>query len=128
VSTRQYIVNLNQLQDISTFSPPLHTKTTERKLIDETKGARNFALWHGEVGPGGMVELHVHEEMEKAIIILDGECLFKLDDQEYRLGKGDIVFVPPKYPHQLSTVGTTTLKTLVIMAPPPASLKEWHKI
>lgn len=128
MSTRQCIVNLNQLQDISTFSPPHHTKATERKLIDETKGARNFALWHGEVGPGGTAELHVHEEMEQALIILDGECLFKLDDQEYRLGKGDILFVPPKHPHQLSTVGTTTLKVLSIMAPPPASFKEWHKI
>ena len=127
MSTRPYIVNLDQLQGIPTFSPPHHTKTTDRKLIDENEGARNFALWHGEVEPGGMAELHVHEEMEQAFIILGGECLFKLDDQEYRLGKGNIFFVPPKHPHQISSVGTTALRVLLIMAPPPASPKTWQK-
>jgi len=123
----KYVVNINELQGMPTFSPPHHTKTTDRKLIDETAGAQHFALWHGEVEPGGMAETHVHEEMEQAFIILEGEGLFKIGDQEHRLGKGNIIFVPVKHPHQISSVGDTTLKLLIFMAPPPTSFEAWQK-
>jgi len=123
----RYVFNINELQDIPTFSPPHHTKTTDRKLIDETAGARYFTLWHGEVEPGGIAELHVHEEMEQTFVVLEGECLFKVGDQEYRLGKGSIAFAPAKHPHQLSSIGDTSLKLLIFMAPPPASLEAWKK-
>ena len=115
----KYVFNINELQDIPTFSPPHHTKTTDRKLIDEAAGAQHFTLWHGEIEPGGVAELHTHEEMEQTFIVLEGEGLFKIGNQEYRLGKGSIAFVPAKHPHQINSVGDTSLKILIFTAPPP---------
>lgn len=117
----KYVVNVNELQDIPTFCPPRHTKTRDRKLIDETMGARHFALWHGEIEPGGMAETHIHEEMEQVFAVLEGEGLFKVGDQEYRVGKGGIVFAPAKHSHQIIPVGDSTLKFLIFNAPPPAT-------
>jgi quercetin dioxygenase-like cupin family protein len=114
-----YLFNVNKLHNLSTFSPPHHTKTTDRKLIDESIGAKHFALWHGEIEPGGTAELHAHKDMEQAFIVLGGEGAFKVADIEYRLGKGDIIFIPINQPHQITSVGDRSLKILIIMAPPP---------
>ena len=121
------IFKTNELQQIPTFSPPHHTKTTDRRLIDEAVGARHFALWHGEIEPGGMAEAHIHDEMEQVFIILGGEAIFRIGDEEHRVGKDAIVFIPPKQVHQVTSVGDKTLKILIFMAPPPASLEAWQK-
>jgi len=120
-------INMNELQGIATFSPPHHTKTLDRKLIDETCDARHFALWHGEVEPGGIAEAHIHEEMEQVFIILEGEGLFKVGSEEQRMGKGAIIFVPPRQTHEIHSVGGSTLKLLIFMAPPPATFEAWQK-
>lgn len=122
-----YVVNINKVDEIPAFSPPHHTKTTDRKLVDETTGARNLALWHGEIEPGGVAELHVHEEMEQAFIVLGGKATFMVGDQEHTLGEGSIVFVPAKQSHQVTSVGDSTLKLLIVMAPPPSSMAAWEK-
>lgn len=121
------VFNINKLDEIPTFSPPHHTKTTDRKLVDETTGARNLALWHGEIEPGGVADLHVHEEMEQAFIVLEGKGSFMVEDQEYTLGEGSIIFIPAKQPHQVTSVGDRTLKVLIVMAPPPSSMEAWQK-
>lgn len=123
----KYVFKLDELQDIPAFSPPRHTKTTDRKLIDEAAGAQHFVLWHGEIEPGGMAELHVHEDMEQAFIVLQGEALFKIGDSEHILGKDSIAFIPVKVPHQITAVGGMTLKILIFMAPPPTTFDIWQK-
>jgi len=122
------IFQVNELREIPSFSPPHHTKTIDKKLVFEETGARNLAIWHGEVEAGGGAEMHVHAEMEQAFYILDGEAVFKLGQDEYRLGKGHLVFVPQDLPHQITAVGNTTLKVLIIMSPPPYSMEAWEKI
>ena len=121
------VFDVNKLDEIPTFSPPDHTKTIDKKLVYEETGARNLAIWHGEVGPDGVAEMHVHKEMEQAFYILDGEARFGIDGEEHRGGKGNLVFVPQNTPHQIASVGDTALKVLIIMAPPPSSMEAWKQ-
>lgn len=121
------VFNINKRDDMPPFSPPYHTKTMDRKIIDETIGARNFALWHGEIEPGGVPELHVHEEMEQAFIILEGKGIFMVGDQEYSLGKDSIIFVPANQPHQVTAIGDSAMKLAIVPAPPPSSFAAWQK-
>jgi len=120
-------INIHELQGIATFSPPHHTKTTDRKLMDEACGARHFALWHGEVEPGGMAEAHIHEEMEQVFIVLGGEGLFKVGSEKQKLGKDTIIFVPSGQTHEIHSVGDSPLRLLIFMAPPPATFDVWQK-
>ena len=122
------IFQVNELGEIPSFSPPHHTKTIDKKLVFKETGARNLAIWYGEVEPGGGAEMHVHTEMEQVFYILEGEALFKLAEEEYSLGKGHLIFVPQHLPHQITAVGHTILKVLIIMAPPPYSMESWEKI
>ncbi len=121
------VFDVNNLDEIPAFSPPDHTKTIDKKLVSEETGARNLAIWHGEVGSGGKGKMHVHEEMEQAFYILDGEARFEIDGEEHRVRKGNLVFVPQNKPHQMTSVGDTALKVLIIMAPPPSSMEAWKK-
>lgn len=123
----KYIFKIGELQHISSFSPPYHTKTKDRKLIDETAGASRFALWHGEIEPGGIADAHVHDEMEQVFIILEGEALFRIEDEEHRVGKDDIVFIPAKHVHHVTPVANNTLKMLIFLAPPPDSFETWKR-
>lgn len=36
----KYIVDLNEIETISAFSPPQYTTTKDKKLVDETIGAK----------------------------------------------------------------------------------------
>jgi mannose-6-phosphate isomerase-like protein (cupin superfamily) len=123
----KYVFDLNEIESIPAFSPPHHTTTKDRKLVDETIGAKNLAIWHGEMGAGGKADPHVHEEMEHAFFVLDGEAIFRFGEEERRVGKGCLVFVPAKLPHELTSIGQVPLKVLIIMAPPPESLAVWKK-
>jgi quercetin dioxygenase-like cupin family protein len=121
------IFDLNHLGDIPVFSPPHHTKTADRKLVHDQMGAKAMAIWSGEIEPGGVADEHLHEEMEQAFYILDGECDFKLGEETKRLGPGHLIYIHTKVPHRVTSVGKATLKLLIIMAPPPSSLEAWQK-
>ncbi|MFC1824112.1 cupin domain-containing protein [Thermodesulfobacteriota bacterium] len=123
----EVVFDLSKIQAIDSFAPPGHSKTADRKIIDRENGAERVAVWHSKIEPGGIVETHIHEEMEQVYYILDGEGLFKLGDREYRLGKGQLLFIPAKQPHEVIPTGEKALQILNIMAPPPASLDEWQK-
>jgi len=123
----KYVSNINEIQDVPASAPPLHTGTVARKLVGKRNGAKNCALWYGEVESGGEVEAHIHEENEETFVVLEGECLFRIGDEEHRLSKGSVAFVPMNHRHELSFTGDTTAKLLVYMAPPPVSLEAWQR-
>ncbi len=113
------VMNLNDLEGLPCFRPPGHSGTLNHRLAHRGNGAGNLAVWHGEIEPGGEAEEHVHEHMDQAFYVLEGECLFKLGGEEHRLGKGGFVFIPPRTPHRIVATGPRNLKLLIMMAPPP---------
>ena len=117
----KHVFDVNNLDGMPAFSPPHHTKTIDKKLVYEETGARNLAIWHGEIEQDGVAELHVHEAMEQAFYILDGEARFEIDGEQHKVRKGNLVFIPRNTPHEMTSIGNTALKILIIMAPPPFS-------
>lgn len=52
--------------------------------------------------------LHIHPHQDEIFIILEGDHLFQLGDQQYHLSAGDTLFIPRNVPHapaQLSEKG-----------------------
>jgi quercetin 2,3-dioxygenase len=52
--------------------------------------------------------LHIHPNQDEMFIILEGEHLFQLGDEQYHLMAGDTIFIPRNVPHapaQLSERG-----------------------
>ena len=48
---------------------------------------------------------HYHEDMQEIFIILSGEALIRVDDQEATLGQGDAVLIEPREVHQMRNDG-----------------------
>ncbi|RKY50693.1 MAG: hypothetical protein DRP92_07730, partial [Candidatus Neomarinimicrobiota bacterium] len=117
----KYVVNLDEIES---FTPPHHVNTQDKKLIDESLGAKNFALWYGEVEIGGGVDTHSHE-MEQAFYILEGEALFEIEGVEYQVKENTVVFIPPNTKHKILNIGEKMLKILIVMAPQPKTLDVW---
>lgn len=75
-----------------------------RWLIDERRGASNFAMRVFEVAPGGHTPFHRHD-YEHEVMVLEGKGSLKLEFDERSLEPGDVAWVPPGELHQFINVG-----------------------
>jgi len=76
-----------------------------RWLIDERRGARNFAMRVFEIAPGGHTPFHKHA-YEHEVFIMQGQGKLRLESVERSLEPGDIVWAPPDEPHQFQNAGS----------------------
>jgi quercetin dioxygenase-like cupin family protein len=75
-----------------------------RWLIDEKRGARNFAMRVFELAPKGHTPLHRHD-YEHEVLVLEGKGALKLEADERTLEPGDVVWMPPGEIHQFRNAG-----------------------
>lgn len=72
----------------------------------DTDGALSISEYTGYTKGGP--PLHIHPSQDEIFIILEGEHLFQLGDEQYHLTAGDTIFIPRNVPHapaQLSDKG-----------------------
>lgn len=62
--------------------------------------------------------LHVHEDADEAIYILEGSLEFQVGDESVTAAAGDVVLVPRGTWHTLANAGTDPARFLVILSPP----------
>jgi len=86
-----------------------------RWLIDEEKGAPNFAMRLFEVEPGGSTPYHTHD-WEHEVFILEGEGVaVKEDGTEESVVPWDVVFVEPNERHNFMNTGEDNLRFLCLI-------------
>jgi quercetin dioxygenase-like cupin family protein len=96
-------------------------------LVDnETTDARNLALGHISFGAERSVPPHTRE-VEEFIYVLDGQTTILCCGNEYVLGPGDAIYIPPGTEHQHTNPHKSTLKQLFIFSPPgpEAGMRRW---
>lgn len=88
------------------------TKLFGSNLVDikvstkDTDGALSISEYTGYTKGGP--PLHIHPDADEIFIVLEGEHLFQLGDEQFRLTAGDTIFIPRNTPHapaQLSEKG-----------------------
>jgi len=85
-----------------------------RAAAEQTGGA--FTLFE-EVPPLGDTPLHVHEREDELFYVLEGEHVFRVGEQEHRVGPGGVVFGPRGVPHSQRRVVPGEGRLLVLTAP-----------
>lgn len=80
----------------------------------QTGGA--FTLFE-EVPPMGDTSLHMHEREDELFYVLEGEHVFRVGQQEHRVGPGGVVFGPRGVPHAQRRVDPGKGRLLVLTAP-----------
>ncbi|HEV7418137.1 MAG TPA: cupin domain-containing protein [Tianweitania sediminis] len=110
-----YIVHLDELE---TYSPPLHAGTENRRLVPADLGA-GFEMVHGTLLPEGKAHRHHHSDEWQIFMILEGEGTVELgDDAPQSIGAGSVVRIPPKTAHLFNVTGDRPVKLIVIYSPP----------
>jgi quercetin dioxygenase-like cupin family protein len=67
-------------------------------------GATELAVWRNEVAPGEQVRLHSHD-CEEVILVVVGQLLAALSDEQHSLGQGDALVVPAGAIHGFTNPG-----------------------
>ena len=61
--------------------------------------------------------LHVHEREDELFFVIEGEHVFQVGDEEFRLGPGGLAFAPRGIPHAQRRVVPRTGRVLVMTVP-----------
>ena len=67
-------------------------------LVDESRGAPNFAIRRFELDPGATVPEHTNE-VEHEQYVLAGEYTVGIGDEEYTVSEGDSLLIPAGVVH-----------------------------
>jgi mannose-6-phosphate isomerase-like protein (cupin superfamily) len=82
---------------------------------DDTAGAYTAVE---EVTPvSGGQPLHVHQDEDEMLYILDGEYEVQNGDRTFKAGRGSVVAFPKTIPHRFQNVATTPSKLLATFTP-----------
>jgi quercetin dioxygenase-like cupin family protein len=88
-----------------------------RCLIGEADGAPSFTLRQFEVAPGGYTPSHTHA-YEHEVFVLEGNGIAINGEQQFAIGPGSVIFVPPQELHQFRNMGSGPLKFLCLIPHP----------
>lgn len=91
-------------------------------LLDERRGAPNFAMRRFTVAPGGYTPLHRHE-WEHEVYILSGEGVLATEEGEHPLSQDSACLVAPGEKHQFRCVGEEPLEFLCLVPNGPATVR-----
>jgi len=106
--------------DLPTYSPPNHSGTVNRRLIDPALNAR-VDMVLGVIEPGGTADRHFHDVEFQAIYVLGGRAKVTIGDAAPHLCEpGHVIRLPPGTVHEVSSLGPDDLRLVVLYSPPLA--------
>ncbi|HEY6284167.1 MAG TPA: cupin domain-containing protein [Ktedonobacteraceae bacterium] len=77
---------------------------TRQILIGQEENSPNFHVRYFAVQPGGHTSLDQHAH-EHGVYILHGRARLRLENDEYELNTGDVVYIPGNEVHQFFASG-----------------------
>lgn len=93
--------------------------STIRELMHpQVHGNRNQSLAEAIVEPGAETLLHAHGLTEEIYHFTAGSGVMTLGDDEFPVGPGDTICIPPGTPHRVRNTGTDQLRILCACSPP----------
>lgn len=69
------------------------------------------------IEPGGPMETPTGHEGEEFSYVLRGELVYRIGDEEYRLGAGDSLYLRSNTPHAIYNDGTETAVVISVVTP-----------
>ena len=89
-------------------------KATRQVLIGLDENSHNFHLRYFAVQPGGHTSLDQHAH-EHGVYILHGQARLHLENSEYELNPGEVVYIPGNEVHQFFASGQEPFGFLCIV-------------
>lgn len=83
-------------------------------LITQDDGAPHFAMRRFVIKPEGVIPKHSHW-YEHEIYVLKGRGIVGVEDREYEVSKGSVLYVPPEVIHWYRNIGDEDWEFLCII-------------
>lgn len=74
-------------------------------------GSKKIATVYFELAPGDNLGRHT-DSAEELLIVLDGKVSVQVGDEKRESTPGSLVLVPEMVPHDITNIGTTTVRVL----------------
>lgn len=95
------ITRIIRWNDLEEYTPPLHSGTNNRRLLDTLTSGGQFSVVHGSIAQGGEAEDHYHSHSSQFVHILEGMCRLFCDGESFDLEPGDSAFIPVGVRHRV---------------------------
>jgi len=96
-----HIISIDELESVNTA----HSVGRKKVFIHDEQCSSNLKqAAFGKLKKGEKTEDHIHLSMEEYFYIDSGEVKFLVDNISYHCRKGDFVFVPAGYSHNLEAL------------------------
>ena len=69
------------------------------RLVNRSIGAKTILNGITNIPPGGAIPLHYHN-CEESVLVLSGDGVAVLGNDEVQVTSGDVTWIPPEMPHQ----------------------------
>ena len=98
---------------------------TIQVLIGPDEGAPRFFTRRFTLAPGGRIPKHRHEDIEHEQVVLEGEMVLGLDDEERVVRAGETVFIPTGVAHWYENRTDATMRFLCMVPKSENYQTEW---
>jgi quercetin dioxygenase-like cupin family protein len=88
---------------------------TRRWLFTDKDGADHYAMRLFELKPGGLIPVHMHEDSEHEIYILEGEAVLNTGENKIIVKKDDAIFIRPGDKHSFINNSNRVCKFICVI-------------
>ena len=99
-------------------SLPIPSEEFILKVTPQNSGSQHFVLGTEEISPGGVIPRHKHLEQDEILLIQTGTAHVTLNDKEYDVHAGGLVFFPAQTWVGLKNIGKDTISLVFIFSAP----------
>ena len=109
-------MNIKNVEKIEAFSGQEGTKIKQIFSPDDTLNIIRYSIAHCTINPGKTSKPHTMKTSE-VYYILEGNGMIHIEDEERKVKKNEVIFVPPNSRQFLENNGETDLIALCIVDP-----------
>ncbi len=105
-------VNSQTVTNLDTLKLPVKTENIYNKALFNDSLASSFCIIIKN-----SVKPHKHQYHSEHVFVVEGEGEMKLGEKNFKIKKGDLVFIPKNTIHSVRTISKEPLKVISILAP-----------
>lgn len=110
-------MKLYRAAEYNSRNNPDPAQRLREEVLTETDDAKRLAGIFVILPPGDQVPYHYHETRESVICLISGEGVEKVEDEEFPVKAGDILFIPAHEKHTIINRSDKDLRYLEYYAP-----------
>jgi len=99
-------------------SLPIPTDEFILKVTPQNSGSKHLVLGTEDIPPGGVIPRHKHLEQDEILLIQTGTAHVSLNDKEYDVHAGGVVFFPAQTWVSLKNIGKDSISLVFIFSAP----------